>query len=1304
MSQNAFDWLGKTLAGRYTVDKQLGAGGMGMVLRAFDHNLDTNVVVKVPHRAMLQDPEFVSRFSHEVRSLVTLSHPHVVSVLDVGEHDGVPFAVMRYLPGGDLKDRQPRDSNGAARPQELLTLLDWLEDVAEALDFIHSQGYVHRDIKPDNILFDGAGNAYVGDFGIVKVLDSALEKENSPASLTQKGVALGTPEYMAPEVAMGEDYDGRADQYALAATVFEVLCGRPPFQGSTPAAIIVKSTTESAPNPALLVPTVPDDIAQCLLTGLARDPHDRYESCSQLAGKIIRRVKKHSADQLTNEMSILGEAFRAAQSGRPADAESQDATATAEDRESSSGMATPPPITVRQREVDCPGCGHRFSTDAGSVSAVSCPKCNHRFSPTAGKPGSSPTVPGKETSRAPSETVRQPPPVPTGRKQKRKAKPKHKRQSRQSQRSATGKAAASPTANTPQAGGNASNRRAESPTGATQKQPGRSKPQSTHQKPKQSQVSTDPTADLEPPTVHPDEDAVPQTGTGGDDVGLSYEDGTPRQSQPGRAPAPPPARTKPQPQSPAAAPQAGGRTRDRNRRRSNPPPPQRKAPSGPAASRGRSSRPPRPSSAVGEAGRQPKRSPVGLVLKILLALVMVGATCAVVAFLWIQLRVKDVVVDAGGSGDYTTIREAVEQSPPGTRITIREGRYREDRLTLDKPLMIEGDDREKVRIEVRSTVLISHGDVKLRKLTIIGKSDTSEDDKKSATETAAVRNNTKRPRRRVVLPTATLLQRPTTKTDSKNGQGKESGSSSSYAPDLGVTREAGKSAVRITDGTPTIANCNISSEDGSGIIVESKGAQPTITNCRIHDCKESGLYFTNKASGRIRGCTLDNNRVAGVYVDDGEPTIAECRISGGQLFGIRAPEGTVLIEDCDIRESKYGGVSSDAKAEITMRKCRITGGGRDGLRLFGEAKVYQTKLDDHKNDGVLVARLGDVLLRDCTITNSGRMGGYIAGTAKIEGCTISGQKDNGIEVASKGGNARIVRTQVSEGGKTGIAVFGKAHIENCTITNPQKRGIEVAANAEGVIIRTKVRETGDIGIAVFGKVRVDNQCEITNSGHYGLYVHYEGGTAQVTNTTVSRAEEEGVQCFGTLVLTDCVVEGNKGSGVKVQRRGDATLRKTRIRKNYDVDYEDDPEKRTKTKQAGIWVLGKATVENCVIEENKFAGITVDSTAEATIRKTHVESNDGRGIWAFGTVTVEDCDVRDNQVAGVSVYGGKATVTDSRINGHSPFGVFVGYSTKPGGKEKQYGYASVRNCDLRGNKNATGKSETQCRLYTSSNRE
>jgi serine/threonine-protein kinase len=354
MTADIATWVGQTLSGgRYQVTAKLGEGGMGLVYRALDRRLDAEVVIKVPRRAMLDDPAFAGRFAREVRSLVQLVHPHIVKVMDAGEHYGLPFAVMQYLPGGSLRDRQPAGPGGEPLPPSPEDLRTWLEPVADALDFMHRKGYVHRDVKPDNILFDAEGHAYLSDFGVAKVLAQQDGRKKNTA-LTGAGMILGTPHFMAPELILGQPYDGRADQYALGVAVYELLAGRYPFDGATPVAIYLQHTNEEPVPLERALPGVPKGLAAAVRKALAKEPGERYADCASFA--------------------------RAALAAFGAAAVPQQAPAA--------GTAV---------TLVCPGCRRPFASPA-TAERVRCPSCGkalqvsrnrHRPTPTgrAGKPG-----------------------------------------------------------------------------------------------------------------------------------------------------------------------------------------------------------------------------------------------------------------------------------------------------------------------------------------------------------------------------------------------------------------------------------------------------------------------------------------------------------------------------------------------------------------------------------------------------------------------------------------------------------------------------------------------------------------------------------------------------------------------------------------------------------------------------------------------------------------------------------------------------------------------------------------------------
>jgi serine/threonine protein kinase len=290
MATETESWIGRLISGnRYRVTSKLGEGGMGLVYLARDRKLETDVVIKVPRRMMLEDPEFVGRFKREIRSLVQLVHPHIVKVMDVGEEDGLPFAVMQFLSGGSLRDRQKPSPDGRSTGMPLAELKPWLESIASALDFIHGKNYIHRDIKPDNILFDAGNHAYLSDFGVAKVLAEQGERKQKTV-VTGAGMVLGTPQYMAPELIMGETCDGRVDQYALAILVYEMLSGACPFDNPNPTAIFVQHSTQEAARLDDVLPSIPKGVAAAVHQSLAKDPRDRYPDCVSFARAVLVRA------------------------------------------------------------------------------------------------------------------------------------------------------------------------------------------------------------------------------------------------------------------------------------------------------------------------------------------------------------------------------------------------------------------------------------------------------------------------------------------------------------------------------------------------------------------------------------------------------------------------------------------------------------------------------------------------------------------------------------------------------------------------------------------------------------------------------------------------------------------------------------------------------------------------------------------------------------------------------------------------------------------------------------------------------
>jgi formylglycine-generating enzyme required for sulfatase activity/serine/threonine protein kinase len=283
------EFSSRLVHGRYRLIAELGLGGMGVTYRAWDTTAGIPVVVKMPRREVRQDSEAMQRFTREIDAMLAVPNDSIVPITDHGDDDGCPFVVMRFLPGGSLADYRRRDEAGNAIRNPPGMLHFWLPGVAAALDHIHARGMLHRDVKPGNIFLDGFLKPYLGDFGIAKVVDESggLNKEQT---LTATKMAVGTPEYMAPELFKPRSKpDGRVDQYALAVTVYEMLAGEKPFKGDR-AHIIVEHSAIPVPPLAEKLPGLPRSLCMAVEKGLAKSAADRFATCRAFAAAVVAEL------------------------------------------------------------------------------------------------------------------------------------------------------------------------------------------------------------------------------------------------------------------------------------------------------------------------------------------------------------------------------------------------------------------------------------------------------------------------------------------------------------------------------------------------------------------------------------------------------------------------------------------------------------------------------------------------------------------------------------------------------------------------------------------------------------------------------------------------------------------------------------------------------------------------------------------------------------------------------------------------------------------------------------------------------
>jgi serine/threonine-protein kinase len=320
--------------GSYRLIERIGKGGMGEVYRAEHLRLGRESAVKLLPANLIGEADFLRRFEREALSAAELTHPNILAIYDYGEQDGTPYLVMPYIKGGTLKDRLQR---GDITPTQFAR---YLTQIAEALDFAHAKGIVHRDVKPANVLIDEHEQAYLGDFGIAKALEGS-------ESLTRTGMGVGTPEYMAPEQAQGRA-DPRSDLYALGIMVYQLITGRVPYSGQSTVDVLMQHLQQPIPLEPLrgLNPAVARAFAPILQRALAKDPNHRYQTGRELMQAVNVALAQTGFDRWASAPTLIASTPPPGYPGTPPPGRTPPPSHPGTPQPPVMGVGTPPPYSV----------------------------------------------------------------------------------------------------------------------------------------------------------------------------------------------------------------------------------------------------------------------------------------------------------------------------------------------------------------------------------------------------------------------------------------------------------------------------------------------------------------------------------------------------------------------------------------------------------------------------------------------------------------------------------------------------------------------------------------------------------------------------------------------------------------------------------------------------------------------------------------------------------------------------------------------------------------------------------------------
>ena len=339
-----------TKLGQYEVQDFIGQGAMGLVYRAYHAQLERTGAIKVM-QAISPDPDTVARFRREAQAIAKLRHPNIVDVYDFGEHNGTPYMIVEYIPGGSLADRMKHG------PLDAAAALRHLRGIAAGLDYAHNHGVVHRDVKPANVLITNEESPVLADFGLAKLLEGSSLK-----SMT--GVTTGTPAYMAPEQVTGQRVGPAADRYSLATIAYEMLTGVIPFDGQPLMELLYSQVHRMPPHASSRNPALSSEVDAVLNKGLAKDPAARWSSGTELVEALASALTTHPAKVLAETM-VMARPPAATQAIAKTEVAAAPAPPTAfVEEETTLAYPSPPPPPAPARR------SHRVRWIAGIAAAV----------------------------------------------------------------------------------------------------------------------------------------------------------------------------------------------------------------------------------------------------------------------------------------------------------------------------------------------------------------------------------------------------------------------------------------------------------------------------------------------------------------------------------------------------------------------------------------------------------------------------------------------------------------------------------------------------------------------------------------------------------------------------------------------------------------------------------------------------------------------------------------------------------------------------------------------------------------------